>query len=133
MKKVAISNIKELFLVNCGIGKNQNDIQILYDMLCENKSLISIRLFGNKISQMDSFRKILGIFSDYNKELENNTLKSLYLSKNSCHIKVEDEFMKLVEHLKLEYLDVNQNTMDANEKEIFKKRTNDLANIKIIY
>ena len=133
MECVGKSNVKELFLISCDIGIYENDVNILYDMLKANKSLISIRLFGNKISQMDSFRKILGIFSDYNKELENNTLKSLDLSKNSCHIKVEDEFMKLVEHLKLEYLDVNQNTMDANEKEIFKKRTNDLANIKIIY
>ena len=51
-------------------------------------------------------------------------------------IKVNEDdgkFMKLVEHLKLEYLDVNQNMMEASDKETFKKKTNDLANIKIIY
>ena len=39
--------------------------------------------------------------------------------------------MKLIENLKLEYLDVNQNTIE--DKEYFKKRTNELSNIKIIY
>ena len=133
MECVGKSQLKELFLISCEIGSNENDVDILYNMLKENKSLITIRLFGNKISQMTSFTKILGIFSDYNKPLENSTLKSLDLSKNSCNIKIDEEFMKLVEHLKLEYLDVNQNMMEANEKEIFKKRTNELSNIKIIY
>ena len=102
-------------------------------MLKENKSLKSIRLFGNKINNMKSFAKILGIFSDYNKQLENNTLKSLDLSKNNCNLKIDEDFMKLVESLKLEYLDVNQNLMQSDEKEIFKKRTNELSNIRIIY
>ena len=133
MKKVAISNIKELFLVKCGIGKNQNDIQILYDMLCENKSLISIRLFGNEISKMEDFTRILGLFSEYNNGLKNNTLKSLDLSKNNCNIKINEEFLQLIEKLKLEYLDINQNTMDPNEKDTFRNRTNELNDIKIIY
>ena len=133
MKKVAQSNLKELFLINCSIGKNENDIQILYDMLCQNKSLISIRLFGNEISNMKDFSNILGIFSEYNNGLKNNTLKSLDLSKNNCNIKIDDAFLQLIEKLKLEYLDINQNTMDPNEKDIFRNRTNELNDIKIIY
>ena len=133
MKKVAQSNIKELFLINCGIGKNENDIQILYDMLCENKSLISLRLFGNEISKMEDFSKILGLFSEYKNGLKNNTLKSLDLSKNSCNIKINEEFLQLIEKLKLEYLDINQNTMDPSEKDTFRNRTNELNDIKIIY
>ena len=133
MKKVTQSNIKELFLISCGIGKNMNDIQILYDMLCENKSLISLRLFGNEIKNMEDFSKILGIFSEYNNGLKNTSLKSLDLSKNSCNIKIDDAFLELVEKLKLEYLDINQNTMDPNEKETFRSRTNELNDIKIIY
>ena len=133
MKSVGKCKIKELFLISCDIGINQEDINILYDMLKENKSLISIRLFGNRINTMENFTKILGIFSDYNKPLENSTLKSLDLSKNQCSIKVDNEFMKLVENLKLEYLDINQNTMEASDKEIFRKGTNDLPKIKIIY
>ena len=133
MKSVAISNLKELFLISCGIGKNKNDIQILYDMLCQNKSLISLRLFGNEINNMEDFTKILGIFSQYNDGLKNNTMKSLDLSKNNCNIKITEPFLDLIDKLKLEYLDINQNTMDANEKETFRKRTNELNDIKIIY
>lgn len=92
MKSVANSNIKELFLISCGIGKNKNDIQILYDMLCQNKSLVSLRLFGNEINNMEDFTKILGIFSEYNNGLKNSTMKSLDLSKNSCKIKIITNF-----------------------------------------
>ena len=133
MKSVAKSKLEELFLINCEIGNDEDDVNILYEMLKENKSLTSIRLYGNKINDMESFSKILGIFSDYNKKLENKTLKSLDLSKNQCSIKIDENFMKLIENLKLEYLDVNQNLMQSDEKEIFKKRTNELSNIKIIY
>jgi hypothetical protein len=133
MKKVTQSNLKELFLISCGIGRNANDIKILYDMLCENKSLISLRLFGNEIKNMEDFSNILGIFSEYKNGLKNTTLKSLDLSKNSCNIKINDDFLELVEKLKLEYLDINQNTMDPTEKETFRSRTNELNDIKIIY
>ena len=133
MENVGKSKIKELFLISCEIGSNKDDIDILYNMLKTNTSLISIRLFGNKINNMESFTKILGIFSDYNKPLENSTLKSLDLSKNSCDIKVSTEFLNLIEKLKLEYLDINQNNMDKNDKETFRKKTNDLTHIKIIY
>ena len=85
---------KELFLNSCGIGKNKNYIQILYDMLCQNKSLVSLRLFGNEINNMEDFTKILGIFSEYNNGLKNSTMKSLDLSKNSCKIKITTNFWK---------------------------------------
>ena len=133
MKCLGTSNLKELYLINCDIGINGDDINILYEMLKNNKSLVSIRLFGNKINDMKSFSKIIGIFSDYKKQLENDTLKCLDLSKNQCNLKIDDEFMKLIENLKLEYLDINQNNMISEEKEIFRKRTNELSNIRIIY
>ena len=133
MENVGKSKIKELFLISCEIGSNKEDIDILYNMLKTNTSLISIRLFGNKINNMESFTKILGIFSEYNKPLENSTLKSLDLSKNSCDIKVTTDFLNLIEKLKLEYLDINQNNMEKNDKETFRKKTNDLTHIKIIY
>ena len=125
--------IEELFLINCSIGKNDNDIDILYDMLCKNKKLVSLRLFGNEFKEMSVFSKILGIFSEYNNGLKNSSLKSLDLSKNSCNIKITNDFLNLIEKLKLEYLDISQNTMDPKEKEEFRKRTNELSNIKIIY
>ena len=133
MKCIAKSKLKELYLISCDIGINEQDKNIIYEMLKENKSLISIRLFGNKISDMNSFTKILGIFSDYNKQLDNNILKCLDLSKNQINIKVDDNFMKLIESLKLEYLDINQNNFQPDEKEIFRKKTNELSDIRIIY
>ncbi len=39
--------------------------------------------------------------------------------------------MKLIENLKLENLDVNQNTID--DKENFRRRANALSNVRIIY
>ena len=133
MKFIAKSQLKELFLLNCNIGNNENDINILYEMLKENKSLYSIRLYGNKINDMKSFAKILGIFSDYNKPLENNSLKYIDLSKNQCDLIIDEDFMKTIEKLKLEYLDINQNNMKDDEKEIFQKRTNELTHIRITY
>ena len=82
---------------------------------------------------MKDFVNILGIFSEYNNGLKNNTLKCLDLSNNSCNIKIDEAFLKLIEKLKLEYLDINQNIMNENEKELFRNRTNDLNYIKIIY
>ena len=133
MNCVAESKLEELFLINCDIGNYEEDINILCEMLKKNKSLTSIRLFGNKINNMKSFSEILGIFSDYNKQLENSTLKSIDLGKNQCNLKIDEDFMRLIENLKLEYLDINQNTMQNDGKEIFKKRTNELSNIRIIY
>ena len=133
MKSIEKSQILELFLLNCNLGNDVDDLNIIYEMLKNNKSLTSIRLFGNKICEMNFFSKILGIFSDYNKPLENNTLKNLDLSKNNVNIKIDDNFMKIIENLKLKYLDINQNYMKDDEKEIFMKKTNELQNIRIIY
>jgi hypothetical protein len=134
MKSLSNSNsLEELFLISCGIGKNMDDVDIIYDMLSKNKSLVSLRLFGNEINTMEKFTKILEIFSEYKNDLKNSTLKSLDLSKNQCNIKITNDFLNLIEKLKLEYLDINQNTMEASEKEEFRKRTNELSNIKIIY
>ena len=134
MKSLSNSeNLEELFLISCGIGKNVEDVDTICDMLSKNKSLISLRLFGNEINTMEKFTKILEIFSEYKNNSKNSTLKSLDLSKNQCNIKITNDFLNLIEKLKLEYLDINQNTMEASEKEEFRKRTNELSNIKIIY
>ena len=120
MKCIELSQLNELFLLNCNIGNDVNDLNIIYEMLRKNKSLTSIRLFGNKICDSNYFAKILGIFSDYNKPLENEVLTNLDLSKN-------------IEKLNLKYLDINQNYMKDDEKEIFMKKTFELTNIRIIY
>ena len=134
MDKVAESKtLKELLLLKCEIGKNKNDIEILCQMLEKNKTLESLRMFDNLINDEEAFLKILKLFSEYKNELKNKTLKSLDLSKNHCNIKVSEDFLNLIEKLNLEYLDINQNTMDEKEKEIFRKRTNALEKIKIVY
>ena len=134
MGKIAESKtLKELLLLKCEIGKNKNDIEILCQMLEKNKTLESLRMFDNLINDEEAFLKILKLFSEYKNELKNKTLKSLDLSKNHCNIKVSEDFLNLIEKLNLEYLDINQNTMDEKEKEIFRKRTNALEKIKIVY
>ena len=133
MESLENSNLEELFLISCGIGKNDDDVDILCDMLSKNTKLISLRLFGNEIKTMDKFRQLLGIFSEYNNNLKNSTLKSLDLSKNQCTIEIKDDFLDLIDKLRLEYLDINQNTMNPEDKETFRKRTNELTKIKIIY
>ena len=133
MKSIEKSQLEELFLLNCNLGNDINDLNIIYEMLKNNKSLTSLRLFGNKICDMKFFAKILGIFSDYNKPLENNKLQNLDLSKNNCHLIIDDNFMKMIENLKLKYLDINQNYMKEDEKEIFMKKTYEMSNIRIIY
>ena len=135
MDKIAKSkNLKELLLLKCNIGKNKNDVDILCKMLEENQNLESLRMFDNSISDFDDFIKILNIFSEYkNNELKNKTLKSLDLSKNFCNIRINDDFLNMIDYLNLEYLDINQNPIEEKEKEIFRKRTNTLEKIKIIY
>ena len=134
MGKIAESKtLKELLILKCEIGKNKNDIEILCQMLEKNKTLESLRMFDNLINDEEAFLKILKLFSEYKNELKNKTLKSLDLSKNHCNIKVSEDFLNLIEKLNLEYLDINQNSMDEKEKEIFRKRTNALEKIKIVY
>ena len=135
MEKVAISkNLKELLLLKCGIGKNKSDVDILCNMLEKNKSLVSLRMFDNSISNYDDFKKILKIFSEYKDNiLKNKFLKSLDLSKNYCNIRIDDDFLNMIDYLNLENLDINQNPIDEKQKEIFRKRTNTLEKIKIVY
>ena len=58
---------------------------------------------------------------------------SIDLSKNGLNIKIDDDFLDLIDGLKLEYLDISQNKMNLEEKERFKERVNRLEDIKIIY
>ena len=135
MEKVAIcKNLKELLLLKCSIGKNKNDVDILCNMLEKNKSLESLRMFDNSISDYDDFKKILKIFSEYKDNIiKNKSLKSLDLSKNYCNIRIDDDFLNMIDYLNLEYLDINQNPIDEKQKEIFRKRTNTIEKIKIVY
>jgi hypothetical protein len=132
-ESVASSKLEGLYLISCEIGKDSRDKKILIDMLCKNTNLISLRLFGNEINKMEDFTEILQIFSEKNGEIKNKTLKSLDISKNGCKITVTESFLDLISNLKLEYLDINQNTMDQKDKEDFRRRTNELTEIKIIY
>jgi hypothetical protein len=134
MKSVAKSKgLKSLYFIGCGIGNNSKDIDKLCEMLCENKSLESIRLNNNKIDDMENFKRILGIFSEHGNNLRNNTMKTLDISNNQCNIKIDEDFLDLIEKLKLEYLDLAQNIMDPEEKLIFKERTDKLSDIRITY
>ena len=134
MDKVAESKVlKELLLLKCEIGKNKNDVDIICNMLKKNKNLESLRMFDNLINNEEDFLKILNLFTEYKKELDNSTLKSLDLSKNHCNIRVSEDFLNMFDTMNLEYLDINQNKMDENEKEIFRNKTNNLDKIKIIY
>ena len=135
MDKVAISkNLKELLLLKCNIGKNNSDVDILCNMLEKNKNLESLRMFDNSISDYNDFIKILKIFSEYKENiLKNKSLKSLDISKNYCNIRIDDEFLNMIDYLNLEYLDINQNPIDEKQKEIFRKRKNTNEKIKIVY
>lgn len=134
MDKVAESiTLKELLLLKCEIGKNKKDIEIMCKMLEKNKYLESLRMFDNLINDEEDFLKILNLFSEYKTEIKNKSLKSLDLSKNRCNLKISEDFLNMIDNMNLEYLDINQNYMDEKEKEIFRKRTNALDQIKIIY
>ena len=134
MKSVGKSKgIKTLYFIGCGIGNNSKNIDKLCEMLCENKSLESIRLNNNKIDDMESFKRILEIFSEHGNNLRNNTIKILDISNNQCNIKIDEDFLDLIEKLKLEYLDLELNLMDPEEKLIFKERVDKLSDIRITY
>ena len=134
MDKVAESKVlKELLLLKCEIGKNKDDVDIICNMLKKNKNLESLRMFDNLINNEEDFLKILNLFTEYKKELDNSTLKSLDLSKNHCNIRVSEDFLNMFDTMNLKNLDINQNKMDENEKEIFRNKTNNLDKIKIIY
>ena len=124
-------SLKELALLKCDIGKNENDINIICDMLKNNKALESLKLFDNLISDYKDFVKILKIFTD--DEKDKKTLKNLDISKNHCNIRITEDFLNMIDSLNLENLDINQNKIDEKEKDIFRRRTNALDKIKIIY
>jgi len=100
-------SLEEFFLINCYIGKNHEDIDILSDMLCENKYLTSLRLCNNKIYQFHEFHRI-------------------DLSKNGFNIKIFDS----IDRLQLEYLDLSQNIMNSEEKERYRDIVNTREDIK---
>ena len=134
MEKIGESkSLKELCLLKCEIGKNDNDIEIICKMLEKNKYLKSLRLFDNLINDEEDFLKILKLFSEYKDELKNKSLKALELSKNHCNLRIDESFLNIIDNLNLEYLDINQNKIDEREKDIFRKRSNAIENIKIIY
>ena len=134
MEKIGESKtLEELLLLKCQIGKNDDDVDILCEMIEKNKSLKSLRLFDNLINDEEDFLKILKLFSEYKNGIKNKSMKSLELSKNFCHIRADEAFLNIIDDLNLEYLDMNQNKIDEKEKEIFRKRTNTLEKIKIIY
>ena len=93
--------------------------------------MLKYKIYENEKDQ--EIHKLVEYNLAYKLILKNNVMKSLDLSKNSCNIKITEQFLELIDKLKLEYLDINQNTMDPTEKETFRKRTNELNDIKIIY
>ena len=128
------NSLKELVLLKCDIGKNKNDVIKLCEMLGINKTLESLKLFDNLINDYNDFVKFLDIVSYYKKDkIINNTLKNLDISKNHCNIRINEDFLNMIESSNLENLDINQNKIDEKEKEIFRRRTNSLDKIKIIY
>lgn len=132
-------SLKELALLKCDIGKNENDINNICDMLKKNNTLISLKLFDNLISDFNDFVTLLKIFNDENNKNDKNneninkTLKHLDISKNHCNLRISDDFLNMLDYSTLENLDINQNIFDEQEKDIFRKRTNTLDKIKIIY
>ena len=129
-------SVTELMFLSCDLSVDYtNDI---CEMLCNNNTLTKINFYGNNFSNQEDFEKILTIFSNYDGkkgiDFRNNTLKSLDLSKNGCSLNITDEFLKIFDGLNLEYLDIDQNQMNQDQKEKFKEATNKLSEkIKIIY
>ena len=104
-------------------------------MLKENKHITSLRMFDNEINNFEKFVDILSLFSSYGKDKADNTIvKSLDLSKNKVEIIVTEKFLKIIENLNLEYLDINQNHfVSESDKDKFRTKTNAMEKIKIVY
>ena len=129
-------SVAELLFLNCELGVVYTDD--ICEMLCNNNTLSLINFYGNNFSNQEDFEKILTIFSNYDGKkainFRNNTLKSLDLSKNDCSLNITDEFLKIFDGLNLEYLDINQNQMNEEQKDKFKEAVNKLCEkIKIVY
>ena len=129
-------SVAELLFLNCELGVVYTDD--ICEMLCNNNTLSLINFYGNNFSNQEDFEKILTIFSNYDGKkainFRNNTLKSLDLSKNDCSLNITNEFLKIFDGLNLEYLDINQNQMNEEQKDKFKEAVSKLSEkIKIVY
>lgn len=135
IQKLKSSKITDLLLLKCEIGKNINDVNNIINMLKENKHITSLRMFDNEINNFEKFVDILSLFSSYGKDKADNTIvKSLDLSKNKVEIIVTEKFLKIIENLNLEYLDINQNHfVSESDKDKFRTKTNAMEKIKIVY
>ena len=61
-------------------------------------------------------------------------MKVLDLSKNNCHIKINDYFLGIIEELHLSSLDISQNELSSEGIETFKNLANRIGyRLKIIY
>ena len=127
-------SITELYLLSCNI--ENNIANKIYEMLKENKALEHLVLYDNKISEQFIFLKLLSLFSDLkeNHGIFNNIMKELDLSKNNCHIKINDGFLNIIEELQLSSLDISQNELSRDGIESFKNLANRIGDrLKIIY
>ena len=126
--------IIELYLLSCNID---NNIAIkIYEMLKENKTLENLVLYDNKINEQIIFLTLLSLFSNLkeNHGIINNIMKVLDLSKNNCHIKINDTFLNIIEELQLSSLDISQNELSRDGIECFKNLANRIGDrLKIIY
>ena len=126
--------IIELYLLSCNID---NNIAIkIYEMLKENKTLENLVLYDNRINEQIIFLNLLSLFSNIkeNHGIINNILKVLDLSKNNCHIKINDAFLNIIEELQLSSLDISQNELSRDGIECFKNLANRIGDrLKIIY
>ena len=126
--------IIELYLLSCNID---NNIAIkIYEMLKENKTLENLVLYDNRINEQIIFLNLLSLFSNIkeNHGIINNILKVLDLSKNNCHIKINNAFLNIIEELQLSSLDISQNELSRDGIECFKNLANRIGDrLKIIY
>ena len=126
--------IIELYLLSCNID---NNIAIkIYEMLKENKTLENLVLYDNRINEQIIFLNLLSLFSNIkeNHGIINNILKVLDLSKNNCHIKINNAFLNSIEEVQLSSLDISQNELSRDGIECFKNLANRIGDrLKIIY
>ena len=126
--------ITELYLLSCNI--ETKIANIIYEMLCVNKTIENLVLYDNKINEQSIFLKLLSLFSNLenNHGIINNIMKVLDLSKNNCHININDYFLNIIEELQLISLDISQNVLSRDRIESFKNLANRIGDrLKIIY
>ena len=126
--------ITELMMLSCNI--ENNIAQKIYEMLVVNKTIETLVLYDNKINGEKIFLKLLSLFSisEENHEIINSIMKVLDLSKNNCHIKINEHFLSIIEELHLSSLDISQNELSREGIETFKNLANRIGyRLKIIY